>query len=67
MKSLLACCSLLVVLTACVSDPTRSGDAISLFYGKDLSQWRNPNGWQVARSVSLKRDDAHLFGIEPGT
>ena len=67
MKSFLASCSLLLVLTACVSDPTRTSDSISLFNGKDLSQWRNPAGWEVAQSVLLKRDDAHLFDIKPGS
>ncbi len=69
MKSLLSSACLLALLIAgCATDPTRSPDAINLFNGVDLTQWREPQGhWQVAKSVSIDPADAHLFIIEPGT
>jgi hypothetical protein len=57
-----------LLVAGCATDPTRSANSISLFNGKDLSQWRSPSpGWTVAQSVSLNPADPHLFVIHPGT
>jgi hypothetical protein len=62
MKKFLACSILSLALAS------HAADAINLFDGKDLSNWREPRGkWEVAKSVSLDPKDPHLFVIEPGT